>query len=164
MLLTLSLVNRRLIFPTDQCHDCLAMSGMKRMSLSCRFNFHGTRRTVAKLWIWIISGAFKYNMAAIGQLALAVIAGELHEWGIRLKATIFGDASASEREKRVIGGGGKLGRRGRRRRREGRMVEEKRLRAERGRMAQNSLTGCGYERPPSLIGSPPRTRVHVRLT
>jgi len=22
-------------------------------------------------------------------------------------------------------------------------------------MAQNSLTGCGYEQPPSLIGSPP---------
>lgn len=24
-----------------------------------------------------------------------------------------------------------------------------------GRVAQNSLTGCGYERLPSLIGSPP---------
>lgn len=67
------------------------------------------------------------------------------------------------RRKKEWGGGGKLGRRGQRRQRRGN-GRGKRLRAERGRIVQNSLTGCGYERPPSLIGSPLRTRVHVRLT
>lgn len=54
---------------------------------------------------------FKYNgwQAAIGQLVLTVIAGELHEWGIRSKATVFGDMSASEKERREGRGGRESG-------------------------------------------------------